>query len=471
MIMEKRSSLELMLERIQQVEDQPEDVPPALPTRPVTRGRLPRSRRKLQFTFQRSDCEENGSLNRASSLEESTLTSKTIDAHNDLGSEVHEQESAEVTGVAASALEIKSAEETIEGYDCRNNLTGVFGKISSTDDREELLLEGMLVTQRQLQGCQDCSFCQELIRGVISLQSLIRGENARKAYMRNMSAIAVIQKHVRCHLRNRILDEQDQAVICSETRSQGWLAWKYLNSIDKKGKQLNENTRSARNPEKMDCEMKDQIQIPYAVLVDLRRQILKTEALLDKKKEENSLLHLRIKQLERRREQYEAKMKSMEKMWQDQLTSIQTNLAASQRNSASKNATGKLRHLLALPETHDECPDDASPSPRTTEIVSLNSGRHFPDHQNGVLTNNAGVILEVESGQVTSNKNSAENLLKLKVNFKAWKKDFKIKLMEAKTTMKKLGSGNSGTRKRSRRKWWRNMEKEEAQSRSIVLCS
>lgn len=67
----------------------------------------------------------------------------------------------------------------------------------------------------------------------------------------------------------------------------------------------------------------DQIQIPYAVLVDLRRQVLKTEALLDKKKEENTLLQLRIKQLEKRREQYEAKMKSMEKMWQDQLTSIQ----------------------------------------------------------------------------------------------------------------------------------------------------
>lgn len=134
MIMEKRSSLELMLERIQQMEDQPEDVPPALPTRPLTRGRLPRSRRKLQFSFsQRSECEENGSLDRVSSLEESTLTTKIItEAQHDLGSEVHEQESIEMTGVAASPQEIKkSAEETIEGYenDCRNNLTGVFGKV------------------------------------------------------------------------------------------------------------------------------------------------------------------------------------------------------------------------------------------------------------------------------------------------------------------------------------------------------
>ena len=67
----------------------------------------------------------------------------------------------------------------------------------------------------------------------------------------------------------------------------------------------------------------DQIQVPYSVLVDLRRQVLKTEALLEKKKEENAFLQLKIKQLERKREQYEGKMKSMEKMWQDQLTSIQ----------------------------------------------------------------------------------------------------------------------------------------------------
>lgn len=67
----------------------------------------------------------------------------------------------------------------------------------------------------------------------------------------------------------------------------------------------------------------DQIQVPYAVLVDLRRQVLKTEALLDKKKEENAILQLKIKQLERKRERYESKMKSMEKMWQDQLTSLQ----------------------------------------------------------------------------------------------------------------------------------------------------
>lgn len=154
------------------------------------------------------------------------------------------------------------------------------------------------------------------------------------------------------------------------------------------------------------------------------------------------------------------------------LLMMQMNLATSQRNPASKNATGKLRHLFSLPETHDEGLDHASSSSRTTEIVSLNSGGgdHFPDHQNGVLTNNASITLEVESGtQVTSNKNSSEDLQKLKGKFKEWKEDFKTRLIEAKTTMKKLG--NPGIRKRSLRKWWGNMEEEEAQSQSAVHCS
>ena len=73
----------------------------------------------------------------------------------------------------------------------------------------------------------------------------------------------------------------------------------------------------------------DQIMVPYSVLVDLQRRVLKTEALLDKKKEENATLKLQIKQLERKRQQYETKMKLMEKTWQDQLTSMQVSFRLS----------------------------------------------------------------------------------------------------------------------------------------------
>lgn len=54
--MATRSSLELMLDKLQQVEDQPEDNPPTLPVRPVSRARLPRARKPLQLD---SQCEQN----------------------------------------------------------------------------------------------------------------------------------------------------------------------------------------------------------------------------------------------------------------------------------------------------------------------------------------------------------------------------------------------------------------------------
>lgn len=49
------SSLELMLLKLQQTEEPPEDSLPALPARPVMRARLPRARMKLPLNLQKSD--------------------------------------------------------------------------------------------------------------------------------------------------------------------------------------------------------------------------------------------------------------------------------------------------------------------------------------------------------------------------------------------------------------------------------
>nr|XP_010905572.2 myosin-1 isoform X1 [Elaeis guineensis] len=46
-----RSSLEVMLDTIRQMDEQPKDAPPALPVRPTSRGRLPSSKRSLTVNF------------------------------------------------------------------------------------------------------------------------------------------------------------------------------------------------------------------------------------------------------------------------------------------------------------------------------------------------------------------------------------------------------------------------------------
>lgn len=45
--MKSLSTLELMLEELQQEEEETNDLPPPLPVRPVTKARLPKGRRKL----------------------------------------------------------------------------------------------------------------------------------------------------------------------------------------------------------------------------------------------------------------------------------------------------------------------------------------------------------------------------------------------------------------------------------------
>lgn len=97
--MATRSSLELMLDKIQQLEDQPKDIPPALPVRPVSRARLPRARRPLQLDFHRRNSEENDASFKWGGFE-SKRTKK-----EDFTESFHQEDIAENDGIAASAAQ------------------------------------------------------------------------------------------------------------------------------------------------------------------------------------------------------------------------------------------------------------------------------------------------------------------------------------------------------------------------------
>lgn len=68
---------------------------------------------------------------------------------------------------------------------------------------------------------------------------------------------------------------------------------------------------------------KEQTQVQNAAVEDFQRRALKAETELRIKEEENFSLKQQIKQYEAKWLDYEAKMKSMEEMWQKQLTSLQ----------------------------------------------------------------------------------------------------------------------------------------------------
>lgn len=58
-----RSSLEEMLESIKRRDEQPKDIPPALPTRPLSKARLPSARRSLPVNFKIGDDDINNNSN------------------------------------------------------------------------------------------------------------------------------------------------------------------------------------------------------------------------------------------------------------------------------------------------------------------------------------------------------------------------------------------------------------------------
>jgi myosin-5 len=69
----------------------------------------------------------------------------------------------------------------------------------------------------------------------------------------------------------------------------------------------------------------EQVQVLPPVLA-LQMQVLKAQATLEQKEEENTALREQLQQFETRWSDYEAKMKSMEEIWQKQMASLQVSL-------------------------------------------------------------------------------------------------------------------------------------------------
>lgn len=60
-----------------------------------------------------------------------------------------------------------------------------------------------------------------------------------------------------------------------------------------------------------------------SALAELQKRVYKAEAIVEQKEEENTELWEQLKQSERKRIEYELKMKSMEETWQKQMASLQ----------------------------------------------------------------------------------------------------------------------------------------------------
>ncbi|CAN4102837.1 unnamed protein product [Withania somnifera] len=334
------------------------------------------------------------------------------------------------------------------------------GQIAALEDVRNQVLQGTLEVQKCFRGHHARRHLHELKGGVIILQSFIRGEIARRLYNTKVMSKGKVARGGS--------DEQLVAVVQMQSAIRGWLARRDHSKLQN-SKMLKVDTRKASRK----TEVKEfPREVLPSVVEDLERRVLKAEATLEQKEKENAALKEQVNQFEARCLEYEAKMKSMEEMWQKQRTSLQASLAATKNSLGAGDTTGRPGKLEGSLFPHYYDSDDATsvdtPAGHTPVRFSNNSfGVGANKEVNGGLSllshltmefeqrkqnfdNEAMAIVNLKSEQLHST-NPADEYRRLKHRFEEWKKEYKVRLKETKAKVHKLGHSKAG---KDRRKWW-----------------
>ncbi|XP_068639528.1 myosin-1-like [Aristolochia californica] len=353
------------------------------------------------------------------------------------------------------------------------------GQIGVLEDARNRKLQGILVVQKYIRGHRVRHYFIELKKEILTLQSFVRGENARKEFVvlvKRWRAIVLIQKIVRQKTCRKTFDEHQKAVVVVQSVVRGYLARRHYGRLQNL-ESLKDSVSSRRGSE-VDRKvqgMEDSVQVHVEVhspaLAELQRRVLSAEAVLRQKEEENTSLQQQLKQYEKRWSEYEDRMKSMEQLWQIQMTSLQMSLAAPRRSFAVDEAVGRTGRLEVSPACNLYDADGAlsieTQTPRTpvkfaihpSDVQARLSNGHAAvgrlaiefEQRKRVFDDDAGYIIEVKSGHAASSVNPAEELQRLKHRFTAWKRDFKARLGETKQVLQKLGNPEANKLKK---RWW-----------------
>nr|KYP58834.1 Myosin-J heavy chain [Cajanus cajan] len=336
------------------------------------------------------------------------------------------------------------------------------GQIGALEDKRKHLLQGILGIQKSFRGYQARHHYHELKKGVATLQSFFRGENARRQYgVMVKSSITISSENIK----------ETQAATILQSVIRGWLVRRHASGKNK-SKKYPENAKSkqrtrVRLPEEKDVSSERVQNLPSA-LAELQKRVVKAEATIEQKEEENAELKEQLKQFEKRWIEYEKKMKSMEEMWQKQMASLQMSLAAARKSLSAENAGGQLarREVASFSYESEDATTMGTRTPRTPgastplkyssslseangSLTSVSNLMREFDQRRQTFDNDARALVEVKTGQ-SANTNSIEELRKLKHRFEGWKSDYKVRLKETKTRLHKVGNSELDKRKR----WW-----------------
>ncbi|KAJ4745293.1 Myosin-2 [Rhynchospora pubera] len=290
-----------------------------------------------------------------------------------------------------------------------------------------------------------------VIQGIIWAQKVFRGMQARREYQVLRKNATIMQSFIR-----------------------RWLARKQFKDL--KNKLLSKHTPG---PQKMQIHIEEtnggsiSEQVNAPVVTELERRVIKAEETLRVKEEENLMLRRAMKQYEQRWEDYEAKMKEMEHIWQKQLTTLQISLAAAKKRlendlvvirPGNRHSSSPLVH----PQYDSEdtmsagtpTPETTPPPPPTPPLESsITTPQESADPHQVVVhlekefehrhqAFDADIVNLMAEPASSVSANAEAELRKLKERFTTWKRDYKARLRDAKSSLHEFNSNSCPKR------WW-----------------
>ncbi|KAM7504059.1 hypothetical protein LguiB_002963 [Lonicera macranthoides] len=331
--------------------------------------------------------------------------------------------------------------------------------------RQEVVL-GSIQLQKCFRCHRDHRYFNELKRGVVKLQSFVRGVNAKRQY----DTLIKLRQQV----QSKLHEEQLTAATRLQCVIRGWLARREFNHLHRSVKKdVAKSNSRCRHGWKIlngeDLQMED-IQNP-SLVEELQARVSKAEAALGQKEEENAALQKQLQQFEARWSDHENSMKSMESRWQKQIEVLQMSLAAAKKSLASDNTTDQHKRqqdgTTSPPyyDTEDILPMGAQtpggqtppikyPSAETKSNTNVvNQLEKEFEQQKQDFEDKAKAIEAKAQPQVASQKD-VDEIRKLKVKFVNWKKDYKVRLKETKLKLLKLSNSEADKGLQGFRKWW-----------------
>lgn len=411
------------------------------------------------------------------------------------------------------------------------------GQIGRLEDCRLQTLQGIICFQKMYRGYKTQLRYKKLKRAAILLQSFIRARKVRRAFeefFKKHRAAVQIQKYVRRRAEQKAYLKKKESVILIQSVARGWLARRKVLALQRKLEEerrealesmpvheesgvlgMDDTSQSIPEVEDSDHGAPEDIQLPKSevqevdmeaeattirvspsFLAELQSRVLIAEAALREKEEDNAILRQRLNHYEARWAEYEAKMSSMEEVWQKQMSSLQLSLSTAKKTLASEDPSNQslkyddsfpfkssvakqraTRHILPQEDDDFDWDDNTSVGTRTPDHIltprkppsnsmdfstargDMDASRSVVshlvkefEHRRQVFNDDSNFLVEVKSGQTEASLNPDDELRKLKQRFDTWKKDFKVRLRETKAILQKLG--NSDSAQKLRKNWW-----------------